>query len=136
MRKAFLLMAILMLAATAAPTFAGEKAPAVSSKPAGETAVYTIPGLLEGSMLKDLAKTLAGKPGIMIAQLDPQAKTFNVTFDPKQTNPQQILETLKTVAKDARFDKVIAAQGTTGGPAPDCGKCPHSKSCAGAKPKK
>ena len=64
--------------------------------PAGpqEVAVFSVPKLAKGSVLKDLAKALAEKPGIVLAQMDPEKKTFNVTFDKQQTNPEEILKSV------------------------------------------
>lgn len=101
-----------------------------------ETAVFQIPKLMEGTLLRDLAKALADHPGIVLAQVDKQAGGFHVTFEPKKTNPEAIQKVLSTVAKDVRLEKVMPADGKASGQ--DCGKCPHAKSCPGAKetPKK
>jgi len=95
-----------------------------------EVAIFSVPKLEKGSVLKDLAKALADKPGIMLAQMDPEKKTFNVTFDKQQTNPEEILKSVSSVSKNAKLVGVAAADGKSG---PGCGGCPSAKKCAGAK---
>ncbi|TFG88097.1 MAG: hypothetical protein E4H17_02895, partial [Gemmatimonadales bacterium] len=72
---------LVFLLLSAGLVLAGEPATGKSSA-AGpqEVAVFSVPRLAKGSVLKDLAKALAGEPGIVLAQLDPAKKTFNVTF--------------------------------------------------------
>ena len=112
---------------------AGESATEKSSA-AGpqEVAVFSVPKLAKGNVLKDLAKALADKPGIMLAQMDPEKKTFNVTFDKQQTNPEEILKSVNSVSKSAKLVSVAAADGKSG---PGSGGCPSAKKCAGAKKK-
>jgi hypothetical protein len=102
------------------------------SSPSGpqEVAVFAVPKLAKGSVLKDLAKALADQPGIVLAQMDPEKKTFNVTFDKQQTNPEEILKSVSSVSKKAKLVGVTAADGKQG---PGCGGCPSAKKCAGAK---
>ena len=102
------------------------------SAPAGkqEVAVFSVPKLAKASVLKDLAKALADKPGIVQAQKDPEKKTFNVTFDKQQTNPEEILKSISSVSKNAKLVGVVAADGKSG---PGCGGCPRAKSCGGTK---
>jgi copper chaperone CopZ len=97
-----------------------------------EVAVFSVPKLAKGSVLKDLAKVLADQPGIVLAQMDPAKKTFNVTFDKQQTNPEEILKSINSVSKNAKLVGVGAADGKSG---PGCGGCPSAKKCAGAKKK-
>ena len=97
-----------------------------------EVAVFSVPRLAKGSLLKDMAKVLADKPGIALAQMDPEKKTFNVTFDKQQTNPEEILKSVTSVSKNAKLVGVMAADGKSG---PGCGGCPSAKKCAGAKKK-
>jgi copper chaperone CopZ len=118
---------------SAGSVLAGEPT-AEKSSAAGpqEVAVYSVPRLAKGSVLKDLAKALADKPGIVLAQMDPVKKTFNVTFDKQQTNPEEILKSVNSVSKNAKLVGVAAADGKSG---PGCGGCPSAKKCAGAKKK-
>lgn len=97
-----------------------------------EVAVFSVPKLAKGSVLKDLAKILAAKPGIVLAQMDPTKKTFNVTFDKQQTNPEEILKSINSVSKNAKLVSVAAADAKSG---VGCGGCPSAKKCAGAKKK-
>jgi hypothetical protein len=106
---------------------AAEKSSATGSQ---EVAVFSVPKLAKGSVLKDLAKALADKPGIVAAQMDPAKKTFNVTFDKQQTCAEEILKSVSTVSKNAKLVSVAAADGKSG---PGCGGCPSAKKCAGAK---
>ena len=108
---------------------ATEKSSAAGSQ---EVAVFSVPKLAKGTVLKDLAKVLADQPGIMLAQMDPAKKTFNVTFDKQQTNPEEILKSISSVSKNAKLVSVAAADVKSG---PGCGGCPSAKKCAGAKKK-
>jgi hypothetical protein len=108
---------------------AAEKAGAAASQ---EVAVFSVPRLAKGTVLKDLAKALADQPGIVLAQMDPEKKTFNVTFDKQQTNPEEILKSIGSVSKKAKLVGVAAADGKSG---PGCGACPSAKKCTGAKKK-
>jgi len=111
---------------------AGEPASEKSSA-AGpqEMAVFSVPKLAKASVLKDLAKALADKPGIVLAQMDPVKKTFNVTFDKQQTDPEEILKSINSVSKNAKLVALEPATGAAKGPG--CGGCPSAKKCAGAK---
>jgi len=108
---------------------ATEKSNAAGSQ---EMAVFSVPKLAKGNVLKDLAKALADKPGIVLAQMDPEKKMFNVTFDKQQTNPEEILKSINSVSKNAKLVGVAASDGKSG---PGCGGCPSAKKCAGAKKK-
>ncbi len=122
---------LIFLALSAGLVLAGEPTTEKSSA-AGpqEVAVFSVPKLAKGSVLKDLAKALADKPGVVLAQMDPEKKTFNVTFDKQQTNPEEILKSVNSVSKNAKLVGVAAADGKSG---PGCGGCPSAKKCAGAK---
>jgi copper chaperone CopZ len=122
---------LVLLLCSAGLALAGETT-AEKSSPAGsqEVAVFSVPKLAKGSLLKDLANALADKPGIVLAQMDPEKKTFNVTFDKQQTNPEEILKAIGAVSKKAKLVGVVAAEGKSG---PGCGGCPSAKKCAGAK---
>ena len=127
------LAVLVFLLFSAGLVLAGEPATEKSSA-AGpqEVAVFSVPKLAKGNVLKDLAKVLADKPGIILAQMDPEKKTFNVTFDKQQTNPEEILKSINSVSKNAKLVGVTAADGKSG---PGCGGCPSAKKCAGAKKK-
>jgi hypothetical protein len=98
-----------------------------------DVAVFSVPKLLKGSLLKDLAVALAGDPGVMAAEADSAQKTFNVTFDRQQTNPEALLKAVSGVAKKAKLVSVAPAMGSA--KAAGCGGCPSAKKCAGAKTK-
>ena len=125
------LAVLVFLLFSAGLALAGEPGTEKSS-PAGsqEVAVFSVPKLEKGNVLKDLAKALADKPGIMLAQMDPEKKTFNVTFNKQQTNPEEILKSVSAVSKKAKLVGIAAADGKSG---PGCGGCPSAKKCAGAK---
>jgi copper chaperone CopZ len=108
---------------------AAEKAKVVSSQ---EVAVFSIPNLMEGTTLKSLAQALGKKPGIVSAQVDAEKGTFNVTFDSKQTNPDEILKSVVAISKDAKLVSVSTADGKAP-MGPGCGRCPSAKSCPKAK---
>jgi hypothetical protein len=122
---------LVFLLLSAGLVLAGEPA---TEKPSAavpqEVAVFSVPRLAKASVLKDLAKALADKPGIVLAQMDPAKKTFNVTFDKQQTCAEEILKSVSTVSKNAKLVSVAAADGKSG---PGCGGCPSAKKCAGAK---
>jgi hypothetical protein len=122
---------LVFLLLSAGLVLAGESATEKSGAAgAEEVAVFSVPKLAKGSMLKDLAKVLADKPGIVLAQMDAANKTFNVTFDKQQTNPEEILKSISSVSKRAKLVGVAAADGKSG---PGCGGCPSARKCAGAK---
>jgi hypothetical protein len=127
------LAVLVFLLFSAGLALAGDSA-TEKSNPAGpqEMAVFSVPKLAKGNVLKDLAKVLADKPGIVLAQMDPEKKMFNVTFDKQQTNPEEILKSINSVSKNAKLVGVAAADGKSG---PGCGGCPSAKKCAGAKKK-
>jgi len=127
---AVLMLFILCAAGVAA---AADEAKSASKVPADrEVAVYAVPKLMEGTVLKDLAKALADAPGVLLAQVDKEKGTFNVTFETKKTDPEALLKTIQTVSKDATLEAITAADGKS--PAgKDCGKCPHSKACPSTK---
>jgi hypothetical protein len=131
LRASVAVLAVLLL--SAGPVFAGERA---TDKPGAagsqEVAVFSVPKLAKGTLLQDLAKVLADKPGIVLAQMDTGKKTFNVTFDKQQTNPEEILKSVISVSKSAKLVGVMTADGKGG---PGCGGCPSAKKCAGAKTK-
>lgn len=123
---------MLLIVFTLGTALAADPTPTKSSAPpAQETAVFSVPKLMEGTLLKDLAKALSAQPGVVAAQVDNAKGTFNVTFDPKKTNPDEILKTVASIAKDAKLVSVVPASGKAA--SDGCGKCPHAKSCAGAK---
>jgi len=101
------------------------------SKPAAQTAVLDVPNLMEGTLLRDLAKALNGKPGIIVAQVEKETKLFHVTFATEKTNPETILKTVQELAKEAKLLKVVPADAKAAGH--DCGKCPKAKGCPGSK---
>jgi copper chaperone CopZ len=134
---------LLLLTACAGFASAADQAPEKSSAatpskseaaPATlEMAVYSVPKLMEGTLLRDVAKALSQHVGVTSAQADPEKGNLNVTFEPKKTNPDEILKTINGVAKDAKFVSVAPADPKAA--SHDCGKCPHASSCAGAKKK-
>jgi copper chaperone CopZ len=125
------LAVLVLLLFSAGLALAGEPATEKSAASGTqEVAVFSVPKLTKASVLKDLAKALADKPGIVLAQKDPEKKTFNVTFDNQQTNPEEILKSINSVAKNAKLVGVTAADGKSG---PGCGGCPRAKSCGGKK---
>lgn len=144
MRRLKTLFAVLLiLTACAGLAAAADKAPEKSSAttpsksetaPAAlEMAVYAVPKLMEGTLLRDVAKALSRHAGVTAAQADPEKGNLNVTFEPSKTNPDQILKTISGIAKDAKFVSVVPADPRAA--SHDCGKCPHAKSCAGAQKK-
>lgn len=126
------LAALLLLTICAGVGSAADPTPAKSNAaPAQETAIYSVPKLMEGTLLKDLAKALSDQPGVVRAQIDSGKGTFNVTFEPKKTNPDEILKTITGISKDAKLVSVGPADPKAA--SQDCGKCPSAKTCAGAK---
>jgi hypothetical protein len=125
------LAVLVFLLLSVGSVFAGEPGTEKSgAAPSQEVAVFSVPKLAKGTVLKDLAKALADKPGIVLAQMDPEKKTFNVTFDKQQTNPEEILKSIGSVSKNAKLVGVTAADGKSG---PGCGGCPSAKKCGKAK---
>jgi copper chaperone CopZ len=130
-------LAILALTALCALTLIAAEtppaAPADTKAAVQETAIYSVPDLAKGTLVKDLSKAVATKPGIVSAQADPEKSQFMVTFEPGKTNPQEILKAVSAVAPNAKFEKVGPADPKAAAKK-DCGKCP-SKSTCGAKKK-
>ncbi len=127
------ILLLLVLAAAAATVVHSGETPKVKKveRTGQETAVFQVPKLMEGTLLRDLVKALDSNPGIVLAQVDKASGSFHVTFEPKKTNPEEILKALSAVAKDVRLEKVVPADPKAAGS--DCGKCPSAKSCPGAK---
>lgn len=123
------LMSSLVVAVVEAPP----ASPEIKKNETGqETAVFRVPGLEKGTLIKDLSKTLAEKPGIVSAQADKEKGLFKVTFDMAKTNPKEILKSLSSVTDQIKLDSVVAADSAA--PAKkDCGKCPLASSCGGEK---
>jgi copper chaperone CopZ len=122
-----------LLAVCAGVVLAAEAAPRKSSAPATqEVAVFSVPMLMEGTVLKDLVKAVADKPGILSAQADSAKSTLSVTFETKKTKPDRILKALNSVSKDAKLVAVAPADARAAGKH-DCGKCPLAKGCPGTK---
>lgn len=108
-------------------------APAATKAAAQETAIYSVPDLAKGTLVKDLSKAVAGKPGVVSAQADTEKGQFMVTFEAGKTNPDEILKAVSAVAPKAKFEKAGPADPKSAAKH-DCGKCP-SKSTCGAKKK-
>jgi hypothetical protein len=123
------LATLLLLAVCTGIALAADPNPEPAAGP--ETAVFSVPKLLKGALLKDLAVALADNPGVLAAQADSAQKTFNVTFDRQRTNPDEILKAVSGVSKKAKLVAVASATGAAKGPG--CGGCPSAKKCAGAK---
>jgi copper chaperone CopZ len=121
-------IAVLLLLTLVAGAAVAAEAP--KGQAAREIALFSVPKLMEGTTLQDLAGALAKEPGIVSAQADTAKDSFKVTFETKKTDPDKILETVKSVANDAKLVAVMPADGKPSGK--DCGKCPRSKSCPGA----
>jgi copper chaperone CopZ len=102
-----------------------------NAKPSQEMAIYSVPNIEDAKVVADLGKALAKQKGVLAAQADVEAKTFNVTFEPGKLNPDKILKVLHKVSKEIKFEKIVAAGGTAAGH--DCGKCPNAKSCGEKK---
>jgi hypothetical protein len=132
--RAFLAVLVLLLSTAGAALAADKCAEHQKAGAAGphEVAVFSIPKLEKASVIKQLAKALADKPGILQAQRDPEKKTFNVIFDKEQTSPDQILESVSAVSKEAKLVDVRAADGKD---LSKCGGCPSAKKCPSAKGK-
>lgn len=128
-----LVAALGLLALCAGIALAGD-APAQTAKsgPALEVATFAVPNLMEGTTLKSLAQALAKKPGIASAQVDAEKATFEVTFEPQKTNPDEILKIVTAVSKEAKLVSVAPAEGAAAHGS-DCGKCPSARSCSKAK---
>ncbi len=123
---------VLLLVLGAGSVLAAEPTPTPSNAtPALETAIFSVPNLMEGTLLRDLAKALSTQPGIQSAQADKDKGTFNVTFEPKKTNPDEVQKAVVAVAKDAKLVTIVAADGKAAHDG--CGKCPSAKTCPGSK---
>lgn len=129
-------IAILALAALCAMSLAAaENPPAAAADPkavAQETAVYSVPDLAKGTLVKDLSKAVATKPGVVSAQADIAKNQFMVTFEPAKTNPQEILKSVSGVAPTAKFEKAAPADPKATAKK-DCGKCPSKSTCGSKK---
>ncbi len=134
MRNPMTLPAVLVfLSLCAGIALAGDTATQkVKAAPAQEVAIFSVPNLMEGATLKSLAQALGKKAGIASAQVDAEKGTFNVTFDPQKTSPDEILKVVSSISRDAKLVAVAPADGKAALGA-DCGKCPSAKGCSKAK---
>ncbi len=99
-----------------------------------QDAIFSVPKLARGGVLKNLAKALADHPGIVVAQADSARQNFVVTFDKHRTSPDQILKVVSSVSKEARLVSV-APTDPKAAAAHDCGKCPQARTCPSMKKK-
>jgi hypothetical protein len=125
------LATLLLLAVCTGIALAADPNPAPVAGP--ETAVFAVPKLMKGTLLKDLAVALAENPGVLAAQADSTQKRFHVTFDRQRTSPDEILKAVTGVSKKAKLVTVAPAMGGMKGPG--CGGCPSAKKCAASKSK-
>ena len=118
------LVAVLILLALAT----GIAVAAEKAARAHDIAVFSVPEMTKGGVLRDLAKALAGEPGIVKAKADRKGGTFKVTFDRQATEPARILKAVNTVSREATLVSVgpadLKAPGDKG-----CGGCPRAQSC-------
>jgi hypothetical protein len=131
MRTKTLIAAFALIALCALSLVAAENppAPAADAKAAvQETAVYSVPDLGKGSLVKDLSKAIAVKPGVVSAQADAAKNQFMVTFENGKTNPEEILKTLRGVSPETKFEKVAPVDPKATAKH-DCGKCPSKSKC-------
>jgi copper chaperone CopZ len=124
-------LAFLLVVCVGGVLAAGTASTPSNAAPALETAIFSVPNLMEGTLLRDLAKALSTQEGVQAAQADSEKGTFNVTFEPKKTSPDAIQKTIVSVAKDAKLLSVGPASAKSAHDG--CGKCPSAKSCPGAK---
>lgn len=134
MRQSKIFAVALVLVALCAGAALAADTPAQKAKdgPAQELAIFSVPNLMEGTTLKSLAQALAKQPGIVSAQVDAEKGTFNVTFEPGKTGPDEILKVISSISKDAKLLAVAPADGKAA-LGSDCGKCPSARSCSKAK---
>lgn len=128
-----LAVAVCLFTLCAGIALAGEAPPQKEKAgPVLEVATFSVPNLMQGSTLKSLAQALAKKPGIASAQVDAEKESFEVTFEPQKTNPDEITRIVTAVSKEAKLVSVAPADGAAV-PGSDCGKCPSARSCPKAK---
>ena len=126
------LAAVLVLAAVS--VFAGDAVTAPATKEAAkaqEVAIFSVPGLTDAALVKNLSASLAKETGVVAAKADAAAGKFMVTFEPGKTSPEALGKALATVSSEAKFEKVQAADTTAA--KHDCGKCPSKASCGSKK---
>ena len=128
MRKSFLLVSVLLLAAV---TALAEDAPKKEEAPVAQVAVFAVPNLGDEAVVKDLTKALARQEGLVAAKADVEAGKFLVTFETAKTNPEQLAAIVTEVAPESKLESVQAAE--AGAMAHDCGKCPSKATCGSAK---
>ncbi len=126
---AFILASALFLTATVS---LAADTPAKDSAPAAQTAVFSVPNLSDGAVVKSLTKALAKEKGIIAAKAEAEAGKFLVTFDTSKNSPEALARVVTKVAPEAKLDGVHNAD-TKAATHGDCGKCPSRSSCPKSK---
>lgn len=123
--------AIAALALVALSALAGDAVTAVPVKtdPAKgpATATFAVPNLADAATVKGLNGALAKEAGVLSAKADAAGGKFLVTFDPAKTTAEALGKALATVAPEAKFENVQAADASAA--KHDCSKCPSKSSC-------
>jgi hypothetical protein len=97
-----------------------------------ETAVFSVPGLSDQALIKNLAGALSKHEGVVSAKIEAQEGRCLITFDPGKTNPEALTKTVSAVAPESKLESTRPTEGKAGeGDA--CGKCPSKSSCGKKK---
>ncbi len=136
-KLALLAIAAVVLAglpAIAADTCPGAKAAAAKSgaKACCETAVYTVPGMADQAVVKDLVTALGKQTGVLSAKPEAETGKLLVTYETAKINRDDLTKAVVALSPDSKFEKVqpAAADATA---KHDCSKCPGKGSCPKAK---
>ena len=127
MRKNITTIVALFIAACAVTA----SVPALAADKPAETAVYAVPHLKDGAVMKELAGALAPIKGVVSAKADSTGAKFLVTFSPEMTAPETLTAAIAKVAPEAKFEGVTAAAGQAEASA--CGQCPSKATCGAKK---
>lgn len=122
--------ALLLGLAVLVSAFSGVNPGLAQTAPAQETAIYKV-GAMDADLTRNLAMSLVEIPGMVSAEPNQEDGTFLVTFKTSETNPEKILEKLKTVAPGVTLSGVKGAAGEEP-KKHDCNTCPYRNQCGGA----
>ncbi len=120
--------AITMLLPAAAAVVFAEDAPAKESAPAAQTAIFAVPNLADGAVVKELAQALAKEKGVVAARAETESGKFLVTFESGKTCPGTLTAAVTKVAPEAKLEGVREADAKEAARS-GCGKCPSKASC-------
>jgi hypothetical protein len=130
MRKILATFVVTTLLLSAAAAVA-EEAPKQDA-PVAQTAVFAVPNLSDGAVVKGLTQALAKQEGVVAAKAETEAGKFLITFESGKTCPGTLTAVVTKVAPEAKLEGVHEADAKAAAHG-DCGKCPSKATCQKAK---